>query len=67
LAGVLHDSLYRPWSSKVLKVFSDEFEDKGDDEKETKESDAVELELKGPLNKIGSLIIKKMIKEGKTS
>jgi hypothetical protein len=25
LSGFLHDNLFRPWSSKILKVFSDDF------------------------------------------
>jgi hypothetical protein len=33
LSGFLHDNLYRPWSSHVLKIFSDDYVEKEDQDK----------------------------------
>lgn len=66
--GVLHDGLYKKWSTKLLRDFSDDIpEDKETEHTNTKDKyvDKQDITISGPLNFICPKIIEKMLKEGK--
>jgi hypothetical protein len=37
--AIIHDSLYKVWSNKILKDFSDDFHDDDDDDSKSEEKD----------------------------
>ena len=63
--GVLHDGLYKSWSKKLLRDFSDDFQDE-DDTNQDQKSNKKEISVNGPLNKIYPLILRNMIESSKS-
>jgi len=66
--AIIQDSLYKVWSNKVLKGFSDDFEIDEDDHKVEKTGgEKQEVKITGPFNQIAPLFIDAMIKRDKNS
>lgn len=61
--AILHDNMYKPWSYKILKFFSDDIEIddiEDNNEKSNNKNKKNKISLHGPLNQIAPIIIKNM-------
>jgi hypothetical protein len=63
VTALIHDGLYKTWSSKIIKDFSDDYEDESDEKtQETADQKKVtSLAFTGTLNQVTPLIIKNML------
>jgi WD40 repeat protein len=67
LIGILHEGLYKHFSTKLLREFSDEVPEEKEQVTKSSKSKSKELTIAGPMNSIFPKILDEMMSKGKNA